>query len=322
MRRSTLACGVLALFLASLVLAAVAEARVGGGRSSGSRGSRSFSAPRSPSMPSSPASPAAPTAPQRGFASPASPPRPGGPFGGFGGMLGGFLLGGLLGSLLFGGLGHGFGIGFLDILLVAGLAMLAFSLFRRREPVPAYAGAPGRAGWAPAAPSPSDAAPAPAPAATAAAVLDADLEQGVAAIQMMDPGFSPPAFAEGARDTFLRVQAAWSARDLGPVRGLIADELAAGLESDLGRLRTLRRVNRLEQVRVEAAEVTEAWQEYGQDFVTVRLRASLLDFTIDETTGSVVDGSRTDPSAFEEYWTFTRPVGPNPWRLTAIQQPA
>ena len=23
---------------------------------------------------------------------------------------------------------------------------------------------------------------------------------------------------------------------------------------------------------------------------------------------------------FEEYWTFVRPVGPNPWRLTAINQ--
>jgi predicted lipid-binding transport protein (Tim44 family) len=23
---------------------------------------------------------------------------------------------------------------------------------------------------------------------------------------------------------------------------------------------------------------------------------------------------------FEEYWTLTRPVGPNPWKLSAIQQ--
>jgi len=25
---------------------------------------------------------------------------------------------------------------------------------------------------------------------------------------------------------------------------------------------------------------------------------------------------------FEEYWTFARPVGPQPWRLSAIQQAA
>ncbi|MGH7412379.1 MAG: Tim44 domain-containing protein, partial [Candidatus Methylomirabilis sp.] len=27
-----------------------------------------------------------------------------------------------------------------------------------------------------------------------------------------------------------------------------------------------------------------------------------------------------EPVTFEEFWTFTRPVGPNPWRLSAINQ--
>jgi len=34
----------------------------------------------------------------------------------------------------------------------------------------------------------------------------------------------------------------------------------------------------------------------------------------------VVEGSRAEPVKFEEYWTFVRPVGPNAWRLSAIQQ--
>jgi predicted lipid-binding transport protein (Tim44 family) len=48
--------------------------------------------------------------------------------------------------------------------------------------------------------------------------------------------------------------------------------------------------------------------------------ANLLDYTTDES-GVVVSGNKTDPVKFEEYWTFTRPVGPNPWKLSAIQQP-
>lgn len=67
--------------------------------------------------------------------------------------------------------------------------------------------------------------------------------------------------------------------------------------------------------------MTEAWQEGGQDFLTVRFLASLLDYAVDEVTGQVVEGSRTEPVKFEEYWTFVRAVGPNPWRLSAIQQP-
>ena len=71
---------------------------------------------------------------------------------------------------------------------------------------------------------------------------------------------------------------------------------------------------------MRSVDVTEAWQESGQDFVTVHFLASLLDYTVDERSGQVVEGNRSEPVKFEEFWTFLRPVGPNPWRLTAIQQ--
>jgi predicted lipid-binding transport protein (Tim44 family) len=305
--------GIVAMFLASLLSAAVAEARAGSGFSGGSRGSRSYSAPR-PSAPA-PATPSSPTSPQRSLASPAQPARPGGFLGGWGSAIGGFLLGGLLGSLLFGGLGHG-GFGLLELVLVAGLVYVGFMLFRRRTPEPALAGAPtARMGWTPA---PETAEP---PAATSV-VGDLGLEEGIAAIRTMDRAFDPARVANLARDLFVRVQSAWSGRDLEPVRGELTDEMVTALESDLSRLRTLRRVNRIEQITVEAAEPTEAWQEYGRDFVTVRLAARAVDYTLDEGTGIVVDGSRTTPTVIEEFWTFTRPVGPQPWRLSAIQQPS
>jgi predicted lipid-binding transport protein (Tim44 family) len=67
-------------------------------------------------------------------------------------------------------------------------------------------------------------------------------------------------------------------------------------------------------------ELTEAWQEQGQDYITVRLLANLLDYTVDETTGTIVAGSDATPVKFEEFWTWVRPVGRNEWRLGAINQ--
>lgn len=315
MRRASVVTGVLLLFATVLGLGTLAEARIGGGGSSGSRGSRSYSAPRAPASPFSPSSPSRQNAP-----APGAPQRPGGLFGGFGGMLGGLLLGGLLGSLLFGGgLGAGMGFGLLEILLVAGLAFVAIQFFRRRAPQPAPASGPslsgyGSTGWAPA-------EPATTPGSAAVATAGGDLEQGIAAIRVMDAAFDPARFTETATDLFLRVQAAWGARDLSLVRAQLTEEMATTFETDLNRLRTLHRVNRLERVSVQSAELTEAWQEYGRDFATVRVRATALDYTLDETTGAVVEGSQTAPTSFEEYWTFARPVGPSPWRLSAIQQP-
>jgi len=45
-----------------------------------------------------------------------------------------------------------------------------------------------------------------------------------------------------------------------------------------------------------------------------------LDYTVDETTSAVVEGSNSEPVEFEEFWTFSRPVGPNSWKLSAVQQ--
>jgi predicted lipid-binding transport protein (Tim44 family) len=92
------------------------------------------------------------------------------------------------------------------------------------------------------------------------------------------------------------------------------------LQKDCDRLRGQGRINRLENIAVRAVTVTEAWQESGQDYLTVHFLANLLDYTVDERSGQVVEGSRTEPVKFEEFWTFVRPVGPNAWRLSAIQQ--
>jgi predicted lipid-binding transport protein (Tim44 family) len=313
MKRHAIVAAVLSVFLASLLATSIAEARAGGSFSGGSRGSRTYSAPRSPAAPAQPSSPASPTTPQRSLTPGSSPAGSGGFLRGWGGMIGGFLLGGLLGSLLFGGLGSGAGFGLLDLVLVAGLAYFAFALLRRRTPEPALAGVPSRAGWAPEPSLPA--------AATTVMPFDTDLDSGMAAIRTMDPAFDPARLAGVAHDIFVRLQTAWTAGDLTPVRDHLTDEMAAALGRDLDRLRTLRRTNRLEQVVVNDASATEAWQEYGRDFVTVRLRATALDYTVDDATGAVLEGSKTTPTTFEEYWTFTRPVGPNPWRLSAIQQP-
>jgi predicted lipid-binding transport protein (Tim44 family) len=93
------------------------------------------------------------------------------------------------------------------------------------------------------------------------------------------------------------------------------------LQKDCDHLRAERRMNRLENIAIRSVDLTEAWQESGQDFATVRFLANLLDYTTDES-GQVVEGSRVEPVKFEEFWTFTRPVGPSPWRLSAIQQAA
>jgi len=230
------------------------------------------------------------------------------------GGLAGLALGGMLGSMLFGH-GMGGGIGLMEILLIAGGAFLLFRMMRSRRaaPEPAQGYGQGGGGWQ----------PQPQPQMYQAQPVEigpSDLDRGIGNIRQMDSGFDPARFGDTASDVFFKVQAAWMNRDMKQASGVITPDMADILQKDCDRLRGQGRINRLDNIAVRSVTVTEAWQESGQDYITVDFLASLLDYTVDERTGQVVEGNRTDPVKFEEFWTFTRPVGPNPWRLSAIQQ--
>ena len=323
MKRSTLYAGI-GLALASLLIAHVPDAwaRAGSGGGSGGRGSRSYSAPARPTSPSTPTSPSR-SLNQPSPASPVAPSRPSF-FRGLMGGIAGFALGGLLASMLF---GHGFGgglggFGLLELLLIGGgIALLVMYMRRRRSAeAPAYGQQPAYA----MAGGPATYEPTPAPASMAPPVMEApagtvDLERGIAHIRQMDGGFDPTGLTSWARGTYLDVQSAVKARDLSAVRDRLAPEIAAELQAQCDRLRSARQTNVVERIDIRRAELSEAWQETGRDYVTVYFLAAMLDYTLDDTTGAVVEGSKSQPQDVEEFWTFTRSVGRNPWQLSAIQ---
>jgi predicted lipid-binding transport protein (Tim44 family) len=136
----------------------------------------------------------------------------------------------------------------------------------------------------------------------------------------MDPAFDENRFNDSVMDIFFKIQSAWMNRDLSTASALLTDEMRRIFQTDLDQLIRDKQINRLENIAVRSVEVAEAWQESGQDYITASIYANLLDYTTDDTTGAVVSGSKTEPVKFEECWTFTRPVGNNPWKLSAISQ--
>lgn len=307
------------LMMAAALPVTDADARMGGGRSFGGgmgRGSRSFSPPPRPmqreSAPSGQAIPNGNVSP--GVSQPAPQPQGGFMRGMGGGLLGG-IAGGLLGGMLFshmgwgggmggGGLG-GSGIGLFEIILVVGIGYLIFRMVQNGH----------QTAGAPSAPS-SDREYRPEPIE----VSDNGIGQGLSYIRRMDPSFDENRFNENVTDMFFKIQGAWMNRDISPLRAFMTDETGTFIQNDIEGLLRDKKTNRLENIAVRKVEIAEAFQEEGRDFITVLFTANLLDYTTDDSTGAVVAGSKTDPVKFEEYWTFTRKVGANPWQLSAINQ--
>ncbi len=291
-----------------------ADARLGGGRSFGSRGSRSYSQPsRSYSQP----------APDRNQPSSQTSPSPYQPQqnGSFLRSLAGGMLGGVIGGMLFRSLGFagwgnsGGGIGLFDMILIVGILYLIYRIIRgRRRESYSYRNAYYRQGGEPGRESSFAGYDAPADQASD------DMAAGLAHIRQMDPYFDENRFSDGVMDIFFKVQGAWMNRDLAPVGGLLTSDMKSLIQEDVDNLIREKKINRLENIAVRDVEIVEAWQESGQDFITARIYANLLDYTTDDATGNILSGSMTEPVKFEDYWTFTRPVGNNPWKLSAISQ--
>ena len=289
------------------LLEQTAEAKAGGGRSFGSRGSKSFSRP--------------PMSQPGGFRQPLQQrptvlptPAPSMPqSGGFLRSLAGGMIGGMLGGMLFSslaGAGHGGfmgggGIGLLDIILLAGIGYLIYRMVRKNR---------------------SDDRPASGPTYQEVyqdvPVTPADeLETGLGHIRQADPGFSADQFKELALDLFFKVQGGWMHRDMTVLSPLMTNEMGRQFQQDIDGLKAQGRINRLENIAIRNVELVEAWQELGTDYITCQIKASLLDYTVDDKTQAVIEGSETAPTTFEEFWTLARPVGSRDWKLSAITQP-
>ena len=207
-----------------------------------------------------------------------------------------------------GGLG-GSGFGMIEILLLAGLGYFLYRKFRRPAVATGY-GAMQYQGTQDYAPSYSSTQEQPA----------GNNSVDYRSLTMMDRNFDPDLFLKTAQDTFFKVQGAWNKQDTAALGALCGAELMKTWEQEIEKLRARSQQNKMENIALRQSEITEAWTESGQDYITVRLLANLLDYTLDAKSGALVTGSDSEPVEFEEYWTFTRPVGPNLWKLGAVQQ--
>jgi predicted lipid-binding transport protein (Tim44 family) len=291
-----------------LVLAiSAADARVGGGSSSGSRGTRTFTAPPSTSTAPGSAQPMNRTFTQPGSPGVAAPATTGGGFfkrpGMLGGLAAGFLGAGLLGMLFGGGMFGGLGglSSIFGLILQIGLILIVVRLAmkwwqRRHETASAYAGAPPVGGAQ----------------SSFRTGTGFGLGSGSAPLEIL------PADYEAFERLLGETQAAWSNEDIAKLHTLATPEMVSYFTKDLEANRARNVVNKVSDTKLLQGDLAEAWREGETDYASVALRYSLVDKTVDRTTGQLVEGSEA-PTEATEVWTFVRPRGAD-WELSAIQQ--
>jgi predicted lipid-binding transport protein (Tim44 family) len=304
---------VLSFALPVMLAISAADARIGGGVSSGSRGARTFSAPPSTSTAPSAAQPFNRTMTQPGSPGMGAPAAAGGGFfnrpgmGMLGGLAAGFLGAGLLGMLFGGGMFSGlgglssiFGL-ILQIGLIIIVVRLAMSWWQRRHtPASAYAG------------------PVPGAAVGPGAQSSFRSGSGFGLGSSSAPLEIGPADYEAFERLLGEIQAAWSDEDVARLHTLATPEMVSYFTRDLEENKANNDINKVSNVKLLQGDLAESWREGDTDYASVAMRFSLVDKTTERTTGRLIAGSDT-PTEATEVWTFVRPRGAN-WELSAIQQ--
>src|SRR3954447_20180155 len=307
---------VLSLAVPVMFAVSAADARIGGGGSSGSRGSRTFSAPPSTSTApnaaqpfnrtmTQPGSPGMGTAAAGGAAKGGFFNRPG--MGMLGGLAAGFLGAGLLGMLFGGGMFGGVGglSSIIGLILQIGLIIIVVRLAmnwwqRRNATASAYAG--------------------PVPGAAVGPGAQSSFRTGSGF--GLGSGSAPleigPADYEAFERLLGEIQAAWSNEDVSKLHTLATPEMVSYFTQDLQANNARGDVNKVSDVKLLQGDLAEAWREGDTDYASVAMRFSLVDKTLERSTGRLVAGSE-QPTEVTEVWTFARPRGSN-WELSAIQQ--
>jgi predicted lipid-binding transport protein (Tim44 family) len=307
-RSTLLSLVVLAAF--SVVAVDTADARVGGGGSAGSRGTRTYTAPPSTNTAPKAAAPIerSMTQPGKSATAQGAQPAPGAAasrFGGWRSLLMGGLIGAGLASLFgLGGLANVLGF-VLQIALIGGIVFLVMAYFRSRnaQPQPAMASAGAQAG------RPQQ---------------DASYRQAAGSFG----GSNGSALTIGADDYDVfeqrlgEIQLAYGKRDLEALGDRVTPEMLSYFAEELDTNAKKGVRNEVSEPKLLQGDLAEAWSEDSSEYATLAMRYSMIDATIEASSGSVVAGDRTSPQEITEVWTFRRPRNgtAQQWELSAIQQ--
>jgi hypothetical protein len=137
-------------------------------------------------------------------------------------------------------------------------------------------------------------------------IYDPNLRQRQEELLRVDPSFTRENVDKRVRWIFSTMQLAWSSLDWKQARPCLTDRLwnAQIYWIEAYRQQGLR--NMTENARIKQIDLARVSYDRWYQSITVRIHATGLDYTIQQSNGQVVGGSRSKERPYTEYWTLVR----------------
>ena len=128
-------------------------------------------------------------------------------------------------------------------------------------------------------------------------------------VKAIDELFNKEEFISYAKDVFVKLQEAWTARDWNAVRVFETNELFDQHYKQLQGYINNKQINMLERICVKSARLADFKQSGDKDILSVHLSSKMIDYIINEETGKVIKGNRTTDRHSTYRLTFVRKTG-------------
>ncbi len=137
----------------------------------------------------------------------------------------------------------------------------------------------------------------------------APLVNDLAGLKQRDPNFNESKFLADAANLYVRLQNAWTDKDLTPVRTHLAEELYAKSERQIQAYIKNKQTDNIERISVLSTDIVGCTKDNKNDVITVQLVARIVDYVTDDRTGNVIRGDRNKELFMTYQWTFIRTLG-------------
>ncbi len=145
-------------------------------------------------------------------------------------------------------------------------------------------------------------------------------KQMISEISQKDKMWNYRTLIARVEETFFKVQKAWTDRDQDYAKDCMTNriynkhKIQTDEMIDNGTINVLERVNLIESTIYSISD----YKDDSLDTFSVRIKASMLDYHINENTKDVVSGDSSKATTFAEIWTFVREE--DKWMLDEIDQ--
>ncbi|HEY6913587.1 MAG TPA: Tim44-like domain-containing protein [Paludibacter sp.] len=111
-----------------------------------------------------------------------------------------------------------------------------------------------------------------------------------------------------AKKTFLKMQDAWMFRNIDAVKEIITENLYDDYKVQLEEMKKNNEMNVLSSIEVKKIRIIgcEDYMEDSHDRFIAHIHGEMIDYTIDEVTGDVIDNSTMETQDFTDTYHFIR----------------